>query len=285
MITSHGKYPGTKLKGSDRFKRLYHFTSFDTFVKIWLSGKVLFGDVQKVNDLQESDFPVSATNPQHWAVMHKFRELRLQYRQICLTMDYDSYIWGCMSTQMWVYYADKSQGVCIQLDFDKLSFPPTALHAPVKYRNYTNGVELDHKLATTKDIRRFIVRNKTKLFFTKQFTWKGENEYRIVSDTDDALDISNAISCIYVSHTDSVSFDLLVKLIDGKVPIKRLKFLDRNGLSVPVLTDAINEKNERERYNKDVNQVYLSQQIREKIEECKDDENRSLLMPMIKFIK
>ena len=106
-----------------------------------------------------------------------------------------------------------------------------------------------------------------------------------MSDTDDALDISNAISCIYVSHTDSVSFDLLVKLIDGKVPIKRLKFLDRNGLSVPVLTDAINEKNERERYNKDVNQVYISQQIREKIEECKDDENRSLLMPMIKFIK
>lgn len=106
-----------------------------------------------------------------------------------------------------------------------------------------------------------------------------------MSDTDDALDISDAISCIYVSHTDSVNFDLLVKLIDGKVPIKRLKFLDRNGLSVPVLTDAINERNERERYKKDVNQLYLAQQIREKIEECQDDENCSLLMPMIKFIK
>lgn len=285
MLTSHGKYPGTKLKGVDRFKRLYHFTSFDSFVKIWLSGKLLFGEVQKVNDLQESDFPVSTTNPQHWAVIQRFRELRLQYRQISLTMDYDSYIWGCMSTQMWAYYADKSQGVCIQLDFDKLSIPQTALHASVKYRNYTNGVQLDHKLATTKDIRRFIVRNKTKLFFTKQFTWKGENEYRIVSDSDDALDISEAISCIYVSNTDSVNFDLLVKLIDNKVPIKRLKFLDRNGLSVPILTDAINERKEKEKLKNDVNQVFLSQQVCEKIEECKNEETRSLLMPIIKFIK
>lgn len=54
--TSHGHYPGTKLIGKDRYKRLYHFTSFDTFVRIWLSGELLFGDVQKVNDLQESDF-------------------------------------------------------------------------------------------------------------------------------------------------------------------------------------------------------------------------------------
>lgn len=67
---------------------------------------------------------------QHWAVMQKFRELRLKYKQISLTMDYDSYLWGCMSTQMWAYYADKSQGVCIGLDYDKLVFPSNSFHAP-----------------------------------------------------------------------------------------------------------------------------------------------------------
>lgn len=61
-------------------------------------------------------------------------------------MDYDTYIWGCMSTQMWAYYADKCQGVCIQLDYEKLAIPPTSFHAPVKYRNYTNGVVLDPKI-------------------------------------------------------------------------------------------------------------------------------------------
>lgn len=92
--TTHGIYPGTKLKQGERYKRLYHFTSFETFMKIWLSGKLLFGDVQKVNDLQEANFPVSTGNMQHWTVMQKFRKMRLKYKQISLCMDYDSYIWG-----------------------------------------------------------------------------------------------------------------------------------------------------------------------------------------------
>lgn len=285
IFTSNGRYPGTKLALKDKYKRLYHFTSFDTFVKIWLSGKLLFGDVQKVNDLQEADFPVNTENPQHWAVLLKFRELRLKFKQISLCMDYDSYIMGCMSTQMWAYYADKSQGICIGLDFDKLKFPPNCLHGPVKYKNYTNGVTLDPTISTTKDIRKFIRRNKSRLFFTKQFTWKGENEYRIVSDSDISIDISEAISCIYVTDTDSVNFELLVKLIDGKVPIRRLKFLDRSGLSIPVLTDAIFEKETNDKLKIDGNQDFLHEQVLEKIEECKNDENKSLLMPFIKLKK
>lgn len=285
IFTSNGRYPGTKLVLKEKYKRLYHFTSFDTFIKIWLSGKLLFGDVQKVNDLQEADFPISTENMQHWAVMLKFRELRLKFKQISLCMDYDSYIMGCMSTQMWAYYADKSQGICIGLDFDKLKFPPSCFHGAVKYRNYTNGVTLDPNICTTKDIRRFIKRNKSKLFFTKQFTWKGENEYRIVSDSDSYIDISDAISCIYVTDTDSVNFELLVKLLDGKVPIRRLKFLDRSGLSIPVLTDAISEKETNDKLKSDENQNFIHEQVLEKIEECKDDENKSLLMPILMLKK
>lgn len=285
ITTTHGHYPGTRLIGRDRFKRLYHFTSFESFVKIWLSGKLLFGNVQRVNDLQEVNFPVSAKNPQQWAVMQKFIELRLKYKQISLTMDFDTYIWGCMSTQMWAYYADKGQGVCIQLDYNKLPFSPTSFYAPVKYRECTNGIDLDPKISTIKDIKRFIKRQKSKIFFTKQFTWKGENEYRIVSDTDEFLDITDAISCIYVTNTESVNFEMLIKLINNKVPIRRLKFLDRNGLSIPVLTDAINERKEHDKYKNDINQIFLCQQIHDKIEECKGDENKSLLMPVIKFVK
>lgn len=201
IYTPHGEYPGKKLNGEERYKRLYHFTSFDTFVKIWLYGKLLFGNVQKVNDLQEAHFPINTENKQHWAVMHKFRELRLNYKQISLCMDYDSYIRGCMSTQMWAYYADKSQGICIELDFTKLHFPETCMHGIVKYKNVTNEVTLDPNVSTSKDIQKFILKNKLKMFFTKQFTCKGENEYRIVSNSDEALDISDAISCLYRYRT------------------------------------------------------------------------------------
>lgn len=281
ICTTHGEYPGTKLKQNERYKRLYHFTSFETFMKIWLSGKLLFGNVQKVNDLQEADFPISTGNPQHWAVMQKFREMRLKYKQISLCMDYDSYIWGCMSTQMWAYYADKSQGICIELDFNKLTFPETCLHEPVKYRNVTNEVILDPKISTAKDINKFIRKNKKKIFFTKQFTWKGENEYRIVSNSDESLDISSAITCIYVTDTDTVEFDLLTNLVGDNTPIKRLKFIARSGLSIPVLTDARKDRESRNKTKNDKFQKSIQEQINDIIERCKDDETKSLLMPYI----
>lgn len=279
--TSHGVYPGEKLKKDERYKRLYHFTSFDTFIKIWLSGKLLFGNVQKVNDLQEADFPVSTSNMQHWAVMQKFREMRLKYKQISLCMDYDTYLWGCMSTQMWAYYADKSQGICIELDYSKLNFPQTCIHGPVKYRNATNEVALDPKIVTARDINKFILKNKSKLFFTKQFTWKGENEYRIVSNSDEALEISGAISCIYITDTDTVEFELLTKLVGNNIPIKRLKFIARSGLSIPVLIDAREERKNRDKNKNDKFQQSMQMQVNEIIERCKDDETKSLLMTYI----
>lgn len=285
IYTSHGEYPGQKLVGSERYKKLYHFTSFDSFVRIWLSQKLLFGNIQRVNDLQESDFIITATNPQHLAVMQKFRELRLNYKQISLTMDYDSYLWGCMSTQMWAYYAEKSHGVCIELDFEKLKIPATCVHAPVRYKKYTNEVLLDHNISTTQDIRRFIIKHKSQIFFTKQFSWKGENEYRIVSDSDEALNISEAISCIYVTKTDTVIFELLEKLVGKDFPIKRLKFLSRKGLSIPVLTDARKDRIEHDKMSNEINQLYISEQVSEIIEKCRDDEKKSLLMETIYFKK
>lgn len=287
VFNSHGEFPGHKLKGKNRFQRLYHFTSFDTFVKIWLTGKLLFGDIQKVNDIQEADFPISTANMQHWAVMLKFKELRLKYRQISLCMDYDSYLWGCMSTQMWAYYADKSNGVCIQLDYSKLNIPSTCFHRPIIYRNYTNLVTLDPKIKSIADIKRFIKQNKNKLFFTKQFTWKGENEYRIVSDTELSIDISNAISAIYITDSSSITCELLEKLVNGKVPIKRIKFNpnERHNISIPVLTDAIEERNRNIKLLSDAksNQQTIMEQALDKLKECGNDESASLLMPYLRL--
>lgn len=285
IYNSHGEYPGQRLKGAERFKRLYHYTSFDTFVKIWLSGKLLFGQVKNVNDLQEADFSISTSNMQHWAVMHKFKELRLSYKQISLCMDYDSYLWGCMSTQMWAYYADKGNGVCIQLDYSKLNIPKTCFHRPIIYKNYANEVTLDKEIATTSDIRRFIKRNRNKLFFTKQFTWKGENEYRIISDIDKSIDISDAITAVYITNSNSITCELLEKLINGKIPIKRIKFnhSSKHNISVPVLTDAIDERRRNLKLLSDPksNQQTIMEQVLEKLRECENDESASLLMPYL----
>ena len=277
---------GKRLKGVEKYQHLYHYTSFDTFVKIWLSGKLLFGDVQKVNDVQENDVDIYATNPQQWAVIMQFRRLRLAYKQISLCMDYDEDMLGCMSTQMWAYYAN-NKGVCIELDYSKLIFPSSCFHGIVRYRNYTNDVTLDPSIKSTCDLKRFIKKNHKKLFFTKQFTWKGENEYRIVSDNLDGLDISKAISAIYVLDSTSIQCSFLHKLVGDSVPIKRVKFSGRNGILKPKILDAVKEMEEREKQLSDPKGFHnsISRQVEKKLEECKDDEKASLLMPYLYFQK
>lgn len=281
--TCDGKYPGESLPDKKKREHLYHFTSFDAFVKIWLSKRLLFSNVENVNDIQEADFPINSTNPQQWAVMQKFKDLRLKFRQISLTMDYNSYLKGCMSTQMWAYYGDKGNGVCIILDYDKLNIPKNCLEGKVHYVNCTNAIDIDHNIETTLDIRKFILRNKKKIFFTKQFTWKGENEYRIVSDSEIGIDISDAITAICVSNIHSKNFEFIVRLVGEDVPIYALKFNDTNGKSIPVLDNALDLK---KRYDDAVarkNYKLLTKQIDDKIEECKDDDKKSLLMQKILF--
>lgn len=49
MIVS--TYPGKPLAGMEKYKKFFHFTSFDTFVRIWLSKKLKFGSMLEVNDI------------------------------------------------------------------------------------------------------------------------------------------------------------------------------------------------------------------------------------------
>lgn len=109
--TCNGKFPGTALTADEKRKHLYHFTSFDTFVKIWLSKELLFADVRKVNDLIEQTVEWNFSNMQKLPLAGAIEDGRYAYKQISLTMDYDSYLKGCMSSMMWGYYADKTTGV------------------------------------------------------------------------------------------------------------------------------------------------------------------------------
>lgn len=56
-------------------------------------------------------------------------------------------------------------------------------------------------------------------------------------------------------------------------------------MSIPVITDAISEREMFDKLKIDGNQDFIHEQVLEKIEECKYDENKSLLMPTIKFKK
>ena len=95
--TNIGTFPGNKLKGVERYKRLYHYTSFDSFVKIWLSKSLRFSPVSNVNDIQEKVIEASISNPEQFELAKNFIAIRKSFKQVSFTMDYDSYFKGCMS--------------------------------------------------------------------------------------------------------------------------------------------------------------------------------------------
>jgi len=155
------------LKGEERYKRLYHFTSFDSFVKIWLSKRLLFAPVANVNDVEEACWSVSSSNPQQLPLYYAYNELRNEYKQISLSMDKDSATKGWMSPFMWGVYGDKRKGVCIEIDYSKLNFRNTMLKDVVAYKKIFNPIELAPEMKSMKDILVYLKRYRKRIFFTK----------------------------------------------------------------------------------------------------------------------
>ena len=62
--------------------RLYHFTSFDNFIKIWLSKSLLFSKREGMNDIAEKEDIITGNNlAKMMAYLYAVRE----YKQISLS--------------------------------------------------------------------------------------------------------------------------------------------------------------------------------------------------------
>lgn len=289
IYNCHGKFPGKPLKGKERYKKLYHYTSFDSFVKIWLNKNLRFSSSEKVNDILEAKKDYTAPVMPQIPLIIALQEAKASYKQISLTMDFDSYLWGCMSSMMWGYYADKRLGVCIELDYDKLVFSPNMMHRPVIYKKYVSkNIPLDASVVSIKTLNKFLKKRHKEIFFTKDLGWKGENEYRIISNQDDYLDISNAITAVYLTEYDSQECLLVEKLVNGGVPIKCVKYNSsgKNNIAIPVIVDTKSKREEMNR-SKNTDNLFLQmeKQARIILAENKGNENASLLMDISKFLK
>ena len=253
--TQNGVYPGHRLSAQEKCARLYHYTSFDSFVKIWLSQRLLFSPLSKMNDVQEKSIRCASPSFSSMPILVAFDEIRKKYKQISFTMDYDSYFRGCMSTVMWGHYADKSNGVCIEIDPSKLVIPEGTLHGPIHYKkalNHYTAIPKDVKAVS--DIDKFIRRKAKQILFTKQSDWKEENEYRIVSPDLDFLDIKDAITAVYLTSFKSTECILTEQLVGDKVPVKFLNYIAAlDNLSLPVLTDTKKIREQLETAERDPN--------------------------------
>lgn len=227
----------TRLVDDERFKRLYHYTSFDSFVKIWLNQNLKFSHLSNVNDIQEVDFKSGVINSERLDLCRRINDVRLSYKQISFTMDYDSVLKGCMSPMMWGLYADKRKGVCIELDYSKILFPQNTLQGIVKYQEFLKWQSIvDTRIKTEKGFQAYVRKHQNQMFFTKQKSWAGENEYRVLNNEVDFLNIDGAISAVYLTSCYSNECLFVEKLVNDKVPVMFLTYIGTfNNWAIPVL--------------------------------------------------
>ena len=78
--------------------------------------------------------------------------------------------------------------------------------------NLTDGVDLHNKEL----INKYIDEHLDEIFFKKHIHWEHENEYRIVSNKANSLDIQDAITNIYIPYNEEdVEYKIIEKLVDG----------------------------------------------------------------------
>lgn len=216
------------MKNTNTPELVYHYTSLESFLKIWESQSLLFGCTRHLNDIFERNkiittsgqsLPIIGTAKAEIERIQKFTKLFWEalynYRQISLTCGYRKKLpKGYDIPMMWGHYARSRKtkrskwqdGVCIELDFGKLNLANIECFSRrVIYTENIPPISLDDYNFITGSIDDYIIKHIKDLFFIKHNSWKPEREYRIITNDPNvqSLSIANAITGIYVPENES----------------------------------------------------------------------------------
>ena len=262
-------------------RKLYHYTSFESFVKIWLSKKIRFGSIENVNDFMEYKHTIEVNNPCCLPLTEAFNDVRKSFRQISFTLD-DDQMEGFKNPMMWGQYANKGKGVCIEFDFNKLLLnykdKADVFVGFVCYKDKLPKLPPINGQKTKNDIRRYILCNKEPIMFTKFTVWSAENEYRIVSDNISEIEIDNTISAVYLTSCLSDECEFVEKLLENsRVPVWTLF------VTTDMLFSQLEIVNPQKRRDKIEESSFINSQAKNYYQRKKYDDNASLIMDSIKL--
>lgn len=223
---------------------LYHYTKFSNFGSIWIQQRIKFSEWTNCNDVFEREkiYNLTLQSKQYNGkecppvkfkqfVSEVFKEAE-RYRQVSFSLDYKD-LKGYASPMMWGHYARDSQrsGVCIELDSSKIKLEPErakVFNGRVVYKKELTATHIGGVNAELEDAAQmFVERNRKQLFFHKHKHWQPENEYRFISKDCKFLDISDAITSVYVLGEDNVTLQLVKRII---MDTERISFLNVGGL-------------------------------------------------------
>ena len=86
-------------------------------------------------------------------------------------------------------------------------------------------------------IEKFIKKNNKKIFFIKDKSWSKENEFKIIDNKNDYLDISESISAIYLSSSKSNEYLMVKKIVHDEVPVRYLSYSKSNDHEFPYINE------------------------------------------------
>lgn len=166
-------------------KHVFHFTKFESALRIIATQSLKFGRFENMNDIAEVKRDVYGMIPAD-IISNELAK----YQSISLTLDQPSHR-GFKIDPLWGHYAQGGNGACLVFDKDKLSqrvveqFGEKAKIAPINYLpNSSNAVftEGDSQEA----VEKYIEDNLEDIFFTKSLDWEYEQELRILIKEDGA---------------------------------------------------------------------------------------------------
>lgn len=224
---------------------------------------------------------VEVNNPCCLPLTEAFNDVRMSFRQISFTLD-DDQMEGFRNPIMWGQYANKGKGVCIEFDFNKLFLnykdKSDVFDGFVCYKDKLPKLPPINGIITRNDIRRYILRNKELIMFTKFTVWNAENEYRIVSDNICEIEINNTISAVYLTSCLSDECIFVEKLLENSnVPVLTLC------ITTDMLFSEIQIADPQKRRDKIKESSYIISQAKDYYQSHKDDSNACLIMDNIKL--
>ena len=195
---------------------LFHYTKFESALKIITTKRLLFGDFSKMNDISESCREV----------FNELAEEELKkYQSLSFTIDKKGKR-AFEIDSLWGYYAEKGNGVCLAFDKKKIfnefnHFNTFHRRGRIHYlRSFTNAIFLSAK--TKSEVVKEIENKYEDIFFTKSLDWTIENEYRLLTKSENStlvhLSIEDALVAVIIclplqkKIEDSYEYHLLKKV-------------------------------------------------------------------------
>lgn len=160
--------------------KLYHYTKFDTALKIIVSGNLRFGNLYNMNDIHECIKRIYKSDDSHHLTFEKIRNEIYSYGQISLSID-DAY-YGFELLHMWGLYAKKATGCCLVFDKNRMFELCNSDKIRKEHIDYKIRVNSDIvcNAKTEADLHAYISGHMKEIFFEKSKLWEHEQEYRLI---------------------------------------------------------------------------------------------------------